>query len=385
MLRPGLVKKPARTRSSRCDEVAMGADARPSGPLPDGARRRLHSARDRRTAAVASPSPRHIATATSGRRRRDGCGPALARCSRSSSATPRTSPGSTPCWATATTATTSSIGFRAVDELLAELPAETPPGDLLRAVGHRLVAAVGGASGPLYGTALHRGRRSSPATPRSWTARPSRRCSVRPPPASPGAAAARPGDKTILDTLAPAAEAFERELSTAERGPGAAWRSAVRAGAHGMRSTRDLIARRGLAMRLGERSVGHLDPGAVSCLLLLRAAGRPVNPRTEREALLAADRRAGARESARIRGGPARGGRPVRPVPAQPAPRLGRDASAGPWPRAVPVRRGRPVGRSRGRRAAGSVGAPMATGWTASAARRAAGEPRGGRALGALR
>ena len=46
------------------------------------------------------------------------------------------------------------IGFRAVDALLAELPAETRPGELLRAVGHRLVAAVGGASGPLYGTAF---------------------------------------------------------------------------------------------------------------------------------------------------------------------------------------------------------------------------------------
>src|SRR4029077_19736477 len=45
------------------------------------------------------------------------------------------------------------IGFRAVDDLLASLPAETSPGDILRAVGHRLVAAVGGASGPLYGTA----------------------------------------------------------------------------------------------------------------------------------------------------------------------------------------------------------------------------------------
>jgi hypothetical protein len=45
------------------------------------------------------------------------------------------------------------IGFRAVDDLLADLPAETTPGDILRAVGHRLVAAVGGASGPLYGTA----------------------------------------------------------------------------------------------------------------------------------------------------------------------------------------------------------------------------------------
>ena len=48
------------------------------------------------------------------------------------------------------------IGFRAVDALLAELPDEALPGELLRAVGHRLVAAVGGASGPLYGTAFLR-------------------------------------------------------------------------------------------------------------------------------------------------------------------------------------------------------------------------------------
>src|SRR4029079_15248073 len=46
------------------------------------------------------------------------------------------------------------IGFRAVEATLAGLPAESRPGELLRAVGHRLVAAVGGASGPLYGTAF---------------------------------------------------------------------------------------------------------------------------------------------------------------------------------------------------------------------------------------
>jgi hypothetical protein len=46
------------------------------------------------------------------------------------------------------------IGFRAVADMLDELPGDTRPGELLRAVGHRLVAAVGGASGPLYGTAF---------------------------------------------------------------------------------------------------------------------------------------------------------------------------------------------------------------------------------------
>jgi dihydroxyacetone kinase-like protein len=70
------------------------------------------------------------------------------------------------------------------------------------------------------------------------------------------------GDKTILDTLRPAADAalagdsFSPMLM-------AAWR--------GMGSTRDLVARRGLALRLGARSAGHLDPGAVSCFILLAA------------------------------------------------------------------------------------------------------------------
>jgi dihydroxyacetone kinase-like protein len=82
----------------------------------------------------------------------------------------------------------------------------------------------------------------------------------------------QPGDKTILDTLAPAAEAFARAIDAGQTVP-AAYVAAIRAGHDGMRSTRDLVARRGLALRLGERSVGHLDPGAVSCLLLLHALG----------------------------------------------------------------------------------------------------------------
>ena len=80
------------------------------------------------------------------------------------------------------------------------------------------------------------------------------------------------GDKTILDSLAPAADSLERGLE-AGLDPIVAYGAAVRAAARGMRSTRPMIARRGLAMRLGDRARGHLDPGAVSCLLLLRAIG----------------------------------------------------------------------------------------------------------------
>ena len=72
------------------------------------------------------------------------------------------------------------------------------------------------------------------------------------------------GDKTILDALRPAADTL---LATGS------WPAAVRAAYDGALATRPLVARRGLALRLGERSAGHLDPGAVSCVLLLRALG----------------------------------------------------------------------------------------------------------------
>ena len=162
-----------------------------------------------------------------------------------------------------------AIGFRAVEELLLELPEETLPGELLRAVGHRLVAAVGGASGPLYGTAfIEAGFQADDAASldpslvaamleaaAAGLARRGR-CSI--------------GDKTILDTLEPAARALTGELG---RGVDAAtaWKAAIRAARHGAGSTRPLVARRGLALRLGARSAGHLDPGAVSCLYLLLA------------------------------------------------------------------------------------------------------------------
>lgn len=163
------------------------------------------------------------------------------------------------------------MGFRAVQVLLDDLPADTPPGELLQAVGHRLVAAVGGASGPLYGTAfLEAGARAADRTTLDATTLAEMldaaaaglarrgRCEV--------------GDKSILDALRPAADAFA-DAGTAGIPPGAAFAAAVRAGARGMRRARGLVARRGLALRLGERSIGHLDPGAVSCVLLLRALG----------------------------------------------------------------------------------------------------------------
>ena len=162
-----------------------------------------------------------------------------------------------------------ATGFRAVEELLAELPIETLPGELLRAVGHRLVATVGGASGPLYGTAFIEAgfragsaeRLSTPLIAEMLVAAAAGlarrgRCAV--------------GDKTILDTLGPAADAFAAVVANGGEAADAQ-RAALAAARDGMRSTRGLLARRGLALRLGERSIGHRDPGAVSCLVLLLA------------------------------------------------------------------------------------------------------------------
>ena len=128
--------------------------------------------------------------------------------------------------------------------------------------GHARV--VGGASGPLYGTALIEAGLVAGSSPTlDWPligrmldaaaiglARRGR-CVV--------------GDKTILDTLRPAADACMAGDTLGETLL-AAWR--------GMRSTQPLVARRGLALRLGTRSAGHLDPGAVSCFILLAAMVR---------------------------------------------------------------------------------------------------------------
>jgi len=166
-----------------------------------------------------------------------------------------------------------SIGFRAVQDVLAGLPRETLPGELLRAVGHCLVSAVGGASGPLYGTAfIEAGFRAGdaatldPALTSTMVEAAAEglarrgRCAV--------------GDKTILDTLRPAADALAAAVGDGLDAPTMTV-AVIRAAHAGMQGTRPLVARRGIALRLGDRSAGHLDPGAVSCFLILLAfAGR---------------------------------------------------------------------------------------------------------------
>jgi dihydroxyacetone kinase-like protein len=148
-----------------------------------------------------------------------------------------------------------------------------PPNDIgaiFRTVGMALLSSVGGAAGPLYGTFFlelgkqHAGRTTVSA--QEWAT--ALRTAV-------ATAAARGqaqvGDKTMIDALAPAVEELERALAEGVS-LAAAMQRAAAAAAEGMRATIPLQARRGRASYLGERSVGHQDPGATSSALLLTAA-----------------------------------------------------------------------------------------------------------------
>jgi dihydroxyacetone kinase-like protein len=165
-------------------------------------------------------------------------------------------------------------GFDAVDKALAVEDGETPPGKLLVLVGKTLVATVGGASGPLWGTAFRRAGRSlgtDPlfAGPELATALDEAIAGVV------ELGAAQVADKTMIDALTPAAEAMHASLDgggTLEEAVSAA----AQAAEDGARATVPMQARKGRASYLGERSIGHQDPGATSAALILRALERAV-------------------------------------------------------------------------------------------------------------
>jgi dihydroxyacetone kinase-like protein len=151
-------------------------------------------------------------------------------------------------------------GFGAV---LAELDATAakPLPEALRAVGTTLVMKVGGASGPLYGTLFLALGKELPAAP-------TRADAARALAAAIAAVQARgksePGQKTMLDVLAP----VQRALAEADGPLGTALRRAADEAAE---ATVPMQATRGRASFLGPRSIGHMDPGARSSALIVAA------------------------------------------------------------------------------------------------------------------
>jgi len=168
-------------------------------------------------------------------------------------------------------------GFEAVVQALG-VDNGSPPGRLLIIAGRTLVSTVGGASGPLWGSALRSGGRvlgDQPTfdDPQLVEVLAAALASVK----DLGTAAL--GDKTMVDALEPAVETLRARLAGGEPLPQALDGAAAAAEA-GMRATIPLQARKGRASYLGERSVGHQDPGATSTALIVRALQRAVAART---------------------------------------------------------------------------------------------------------
>jgi len=160
-------------------------------------------------------------------------------------------------------------GFQAV---LAKLPgvADKDIGSIFKTVGMTLVSTVGGAGGPLYGTFFMQLGTATGGkmemTLADWSA--ALQAGVD------GVVMrgkANPGDKTMVDALLPAAAALKVAAANGVALP-SALRMAEQAGREGMVATIPLVARKGRASYLGERSAGHQDPGATSSYLLLRTA-----------------------------------------------------------------------------------------------------------------
>jgi dihydroxyacetone kinase-like protein len=164
-------------------------------------------------------------------------------------------------------------GFDAVVQALAESGA-LPPGRLLILAGRTLVNTVGGASGPLWGSALRSGGRALGDQPSFEAAQlvdvlAAALASIK------DLGTASLGDKTMVDALEPAVETLRQRIAAGDT-LAAALDEAAQAAEEGMRGTIPIQARKGRASYLGERSIGHQDPGATSTALIIRALQRAV-------------------------------------------------------------------------------------------------------------
>ncbi|MFB9984178.1 dihydroxyacetone kinase subunit DhaL [Mesorhizobium kowhaii] len=165
---------------------------------------------------------------------------------------------------------TMSLGFMAVNAELAKLDLDHMlASDVFTAAASAFLDAVGASTGPLYATAFRRAAQALKQDERLSAA---------------GQAAiveamttgikergkGQRGDKTMLDAWIPATEAAVGACARAA-GSRDMWKGILEAAEAGANSTRSMVAARGRAARLGERSLGHMDPGAASAVIILRA------------------------------------------------------------------------------------------------------------------
>ena len=159
-------------------------------------------------------------------------------------------------------------GFRMAGERLRAIGAFTFPQGLAT-LGDTLLSDIGGSMGPLYGTFFTDMAEVLDDTDildaPHFSAMLKAGCA-----AVQGLGEAKPGDKTLVDVLAPAGDAFDKALAEGH-GFGESLLAMKAAAEAGLEATRDMVAKVGRASRLGERSRGTLDAGAASCSMILSA------------------------------------------------------------------------------------------------------------------
>lgn len=162
-------------------------------------------------------------------------------------------------------------GFAAVTAKLPQFEGQKP-GAVLKTVGMTLVSAVGGSSGPLYGTAFMRagmtlGEKESISMDDFLACLKEGTAGIM------ARGHAVQGEKTMLDAMIPAQDAMIQAAAEG-KAPEDVLAAGIKAAAEGVEYTKTIIATKGRASYIGERSLGHQDPGATSFTFLLEEIGR---------------------------------------------------------------------------------------------------------------
>lgn len=166
-------------------------------------------------------------------------------------------------------------GFKQVQSQLQQLRSSQDVGSILTTVGTTLLSTIGGATGSLYGSAFIKAGSvcrdkteiKAKDLPEIFTA-----CSK----AIADLGGAKAGDKTMLDVILPATEVVTR-ASKESTDLVFIFADAARAAKEGLQSTKSMVAKKGRAMYLGERTLGHCDTGAASLCLMLESCARTVS------------------------------------------------------------------------------------------------------------
>ncbi len=172
--------------------------------------------------------------------------------------------------------TTMSLGFLAVKAELAKLDLDQAQiADVMATAASAFLNAVGASTGPLYATAFRRAAQAVAGKTELDLAT----CAAIIEAMGSGMrerGKGQRGDKTMLDAWLPAADAAAAALAE-NKGADGFWRDVVASAEAGANATRSMIATKGRAARVRERSLGHVDPGAASSVVILRAMATSLN------------------------------------------------------------------------------------------------------------